>query len=138
MTHSYLLEKSIRPARIKHFVAVHHRHQVLRLAQINDIMRISWQHVHSFDLVPRHFPLQHRSLWIRHTPLLNEAMPLHHEKLLKLRMVPMLSLGDTWLRDIDRNLLRETLQQVHDLPQRRPVSNRTITVSSFLFFCYSV
>ena len=36
----YRFKKRIRLVRIKHLIAIHHRHQVLRLGKIDDIMRV--------------------------------------------------------------------------------------------------
>ena len=89
---------------VKHFVAVHHSHKVLGLAQINDVVRVAREHVDRLDPVPGDFPFQDLVGGVIEVPLLDEAVALDHDELLKLGVMPMLPFRDTGLRDIDRHL----------------------------------
>ena len=44
--------KSIWFIRIKDFVACHHCDKILGIAQIDDVMRPSRDHINGFDLIP--------------------------------------------------------------------------------------
>ena len=81
--------------RVKNFVAGHHRHQILGIAQVDDVVRPAGDHVDRFDLLPRHFEL-HRLAGVD-VALLDEAMTVHHDELFPLAVVPVLALGDARL-----------------------------------------
>ena len=52
ITHLYRLKEGIRPLRVENFIAGHHRHQVFRLAQVDDIMRPARNHMYRLNLIP--------------------------------------------------------------------------------------
>ena len=130
------LKESIRPPRIKHLIAIHHRHQILRLRKIDDIVRVPGQHMHCLNLVTGNLPLQHLPLRIIQIPLLNQSVTFHHNKLLKLGIVPMLPLRNPRLRDIEGHLpagkgmhqLRKASSIIHiHLQRERHLRSRQIT-----------
>ncbi len=96
------LPKSIRSLWIKHLVACHHRHQIFRLRQINNVVCPSGDHVDRFDLLSRNLELNHLSSVS--VPLLDQAMAGNDDKQLPLGVVPVLSFGDARLADVDRYL----------------------------------
>ena len=51
----YLLEKSIRPVRIKDLVAGHDSNKVFRIRQIDNVMCPAGDHVNCFDLIAGYF-----------------------------------------------------------------------------------
>ena len=54
---SNLLVKGVRVVRVKNLVAGHHRHQIFRLRQIDDIVSPAGNHVDSLNFVPGNFKL---------------------------------------------------------------------------------
>ncbi len=65
-------------------------------------MRIAWEHVDALDVVTIYFKLNH--LITTQLALLNQSMTSHYNEELPLGVMPVLSLCNSWLRDIDRNL----------------------------------
>ena len=55
-------------------------------------MRKARQHMHGLNLITRDLPLQHLAIRVIQVPLLNQSVTLHHNKLLKLGVVPVLTL----------------------------------------------
>ena len=51
----YWIKESIRFIWVEDLVAVHHRDKFLGVAEVDDIMRIAWEHVHDLDVVTRDF-----------------------------------------------------------------------------------
>ena len=87
---------------IKRLVCPHNRHQILRVAQVDDVMGVSGQHVDGLDLLAGHLKLDHL---IRANPtLLDKAMAGHHDKELPLGIVPVLALGDAGLGNVHGEL----------------------------------
>ena len=50
--------------------------------------------------------------------LLDQSVTMHHDKLLPLRVMPMLALRDAWLTDVDADL--PTVLRVHQLRESSP------------------
>ena len=88
--------------RIKDLVAGHDRHQILRVAQVDDIVRPAGDHVDALDLFPADLEL-HRFAGID-VALLDQPVAVHHDELLPLAVVPVLALGDAGLADVDAHL----------------------------------
>ena len=84
--------------RIKRLIRPHDRHQILRIAQVDDIVGIAGQHMDGLYLVAGNLKLDH--LIRADFALLNEAVAGHHNKELPLGVVPVLALGDAGLRDV--------------------------------------
>ena len=89
---------------IKHLVAIHHRHEILRFRKVDDVVRISRKHVDGFNLVPGDLPFQNLTFRIIEVPLLDEAVALDHDELLEFGVVLMLPFRDAGLRDVDGHL----------------------------------
>ena len=47
---------SIRFIGIEDLVAVHHRHEILRVGKIDDVVGVAWEHVNGLDVVAINFP----------------------------------------------------------------------------------
>ena len=88
--------------RVKDLVAGHDRHQILRVAQVDNVVRPAGDHVDALDLFPADLKL-HRFAG-RDVTLLNQPVAVHHDELLPLAVVPVLALGDAGLADIDAHL----------------------------------
>ena len=99
-----LLKESIWFAGVEDFIAVHYCYKIFGIAQINDVVRISRKHVNCLHLIATHFPFQHLALRVVQVSLLDEAMTFHHDELLELRIVPVLTLSNTRLTDINGHL----------------------------------
>ena len=90
--------------RIKDFIAIHHRDEVLRVGEVDDVVRIAGQHVDALDIVTRDFKFNHLALGVVQVALLDEAVATDHDEKLPLGVVPVLSLGDARLADVDAHL----------------------------------
>ena len=49
-----LVEIGIRSIRVEHFIAVHHRHEVLGVGKVDDVVGIAWEHDDGLYLVATH------------------------------------------------------------------------------------
>ena len=99
--------------RIKDLVAIHHRDEVLRVGEVDDVVRIAREHVDALDVVARDFKLDDLAFRVVEVALLDEAVATDHDEELPLGVVPVLSLGDAWLADVDAHLA--TIQGMHQL-----------------------
>lgn len=99
---------------VKHLIAIHHSNEILCIREINDVMRIAREHMHTLDIVPRYLKLN--DLISANLALLDQSMPSNHNKELPLRVVPVLTLGNPGLRDVDRDLT--AVQRMHQLRKR--------------------
>ena len=72
---SYGFEESVGMILVKWLVRPHERHKVLGLREVDDVVRISRQHVDSLQTVARHFEFQY--IVCPYLSLLNESMPRH-------------------------------------------------------------
>ena len=96
------LAKRIRSRLVKHLVRPHQRHEILRLAEVDDVVRVPRQHVHRLDVVATRLKLPDL---IRADPaFLNQRTAGHHDEKLPLAVVPVLALGDPRLADVHREL----------------------------------
>ena len=84
---------------IKRFIRPHYSHQILSVAQVDDIMSVAArQHVDGLDLVARDLELDH--LIGADLAFLNKAMPRYHNEEFLLGVVPVLPLDDTGLGNV--------------------------------------
>lgn len=90
--------------RIKDLVTIHHRDEVLRFGEVDDVVRIARQHVDALDVVARDLELDHLPFGVVQVALLDEAVATDHDEELPLGVVPVLSLGDARLADVDTHL----------------------------------
>ena len=98
----YWFEVCIGLVGVEDLVAVHHRDEVFRVAEVDDVVGIARQHVYALDVVASHLELN--DLIGAKLTLLDEAVTAHHNEELPLGVVPMLALGNARLGNINRNL----------------------------------
>ena len=103
--------------RVENLVTGHHRHQIFRFRQVDDIVSPAGNHVDSLDLVPGNLKF-HRFPGVD-VPLLNQAMTGDHNEQLPLGVVPVLPLGDAWTADVDAHLT--AIGGVHQFRERATV-----------------
>ena len=84
----HLLKVSVRLPGIKNLIIVHHRNQILRLAQIDNIMGIPRPHMNTLNLIPANLKLNH--LIGTQLAFLNQSMTAYHNKEFPLSIMPML------------------------------------------------
>ena len=109
----YWIEERIRVRRIEHFIAIHHRDEVLCFGEVNDVVRIPRKHVDALDIVARDLEFNHLAFWVVEVALLDEAVATDHDEELPLGVVPVLSLGNARLADVDAHLA--TIQGMNQL-----------------------
>lgn len=88
--------------RVENLVAGHHRHQIFRFRQVDDVVGPAGNHVDGLDLVTGNFKL-YRFAGVD-VPLLNQSVTSHHNEQLPLGVVPVLPLGDARAADVDAHL----------------------------------
>ena len=72
------VEEGIWFVRIEHLVAVHHCHQILGVAEVDDVVRITRKHVHRLDVVAAHLKLDN---FVRaFLALLNQPATFHDDE----------------------------------------------------------
>ena len=98
----HLLKECIRVGRVELLVCPHQGDEVLGLAQIDDVVGVPRQHVDGLGLVAGHLKFQH--LAAADAALLNQTVARNHDEKLPLRVVPVLTLCDAGLRDVDAEL----------------------------------
>ena len=135
---SDLFEECIRSILIQHFRCPHDCNKILRIAQVDDIVRPARFHPYALDMVTGYFILL--DLIILQIPHLDKTMTLNNDKYLVLAVVPVLALGNAWLRNVDAYLpavgcphqLRETaaIIAVHLVVEDRIILLETITLPS--------
>ena len=88
--------------RVENLVASHHRHQILRFRQVDDVVGPAVNHVDGLHLIAGNFKL-HRLAGVD-VPLLNQSVTCNHDEQLPLGVVPVLPLGDARTADVDGHL----------------------------------
>ena len=102
---------------VEELVAIHDRNQVLRLAEIDDIMGMAGQHVNALDIITGYLKLND---FIRSQfAFLNQAMSGNDDEELPLGIMPMLAFGDAGFGDIDADLT--TIQCMHQFRETAAV-----------------
>lgn len=104
-------------SRIKDLIACHHRHKVFRLTQVDDIMCPARNHIDCFNLIPGN--LKRNLLACIDISLFDQPMSMHHNELFPFAVVPVLSLCNTWLGNINRHL--STIHRMYKLCKRTSV-----------------
>ena len=67
----YRVKERIWVRRIKDLIAIHHRDQVLRVGEVDDVVRIPREHVDALDIVARDFKLDHLAFRVVEVALLD-------------------------------------------------------------------
>ena len=104
---------------IEDFVAVHDGHEVFGLGEVDDVVGVAREHVDRLDSVAGDFPFQDLAGGVIEVPLLDEAVALDHDELLEFGVVPMLSLRNARLGNVNRHLAG--VQGVNKLGERATV-----------------
>ncbi len=92
---SHLLKERIRSPRIKNLITGHHRNQILRLTEVNNVVGPARNHVDGLYLISGNLKLHHLSGV--DVTLLNQTVTGNYDKELPLGVVPMLALCDARL-----------------------------------------
>ena len=87
---------------IELFVCPHERNEGLGIAQVDDIVRETRQHMDGLDLVARNLELPH--LVAVDAPFLDEPVTRNDDEELPLAVMPMLPLRDVGLGDVHTKL----------------------------------
>ena len=103
--------------RVEDLVAGHHRHQILCLRQVDDVVGPAGNHVDRLNFVPGNLKL-HRFSGVD-VPFLNQAVPSHHDEQFPLGVVPVLPLRDARAADVDAHL--SAIGGVYQLGERTTV-----------------
>ena len=98
----HFFRKRIRMISIKYLITNHHRHQILCLRQINNIMGPTRNHINCFYFLSTDFKLNHLSGI--NIPLLYESVSRSNDKHLSLTIMPVLSFRNTGSTDIHTDL----------------------------------
>ena len=114
---------------IKGLIGPHHRHQILGVAEVDDVVGVSWQHMDGLNLLPAHIMSKdgiRLSVRVRsHLPFLDTGMTGHDDEEFPFGVVPVLALGDARLADIDRYLAAggclDQLRKGTPQNRRRPI-----------------
>ena len=90
------------PVRIEYLVAIHDGDEVFGVGEVDDVVGVAGEHNDTLDFVTTHLVVEDfvRALLAE----LDEAVARNDDKLFPLGVVPMLTLGDTRLRDVDAYL----------------------------------
>ena len=99
-----LFEEGVGLVGIENLVAVHDGNEVFGVTEVDDVMCVTWEHVDGLDVVAVDFPFENFAFGVIEVPLLNEAVAFDDNELLELRVVPVLTLGDARLRNVDAHL----------------------------------
>ena len=90
------------PVRIEYLVAVHDGNEVFGVGEVDDVVGVAGEHDDGLDFVTTNFIVQH--FVCSFLAELDEAVARDDDELFPLGVVPMFTLGDTWLRDVDAYL----------------------------------
>lgn len=117
------------PVRIEYLVAVHDGDEVFGVGEVDDVVGIAGKHDDGLDFVTTHLIVEDfvRALLAE----LDEAVARDDDELFPLGVVPMLSLGDTWLRDVDAYL--SAVEGVDEFGERTALVNIHLQVEDGLF-----
>ena len=87
--------------RIENFVAIHDRHKVFGLGEVDNVVSIAREHVDALDIVTGDFKFDDLAFGIVKIAFLDKAMASNHNEELPLGIMPVLTFGDAWLGDIN-------------------------------------
>lgn len=117
------------PVRIENLVAVHDGDEVFGVGEVDDVVGVAGEHDDGLDFVTTNFIVQH--FVCAFLAELDEAVARDDDELFPLGVVPMLSLGDTWLRDVDAYL--SAVEGVDEFGERTALVNIHLQVEDGLF-----
>lgn len=82
-------QEGIRIIGVKHFIAVHHRNQIISFGEVDNVVGVAGEHMDDLNVISKDLPFQHLAFRIIEVTLQDEAVAFHYNKLLKLGVVPM-------------------------------------------------
>ena len=103
--------------RIERFVGPHEGHQFFGVRKVDDVVGVSGDHFHHFDLLAADLEVDHLVRPDLTQP--DQTVTTHHHKFFILGVMPMLSLGYARLRDVHRELA--SIRRADDLSEAPPV-----------------
>ena len=107
-------------AGIKALVCPHHSHQILCLGQIDDVMGIAREHMDCLNVLTGRLELYY--LVIPNFSLLNQPMTRYYDEKFPLGVMPVLTLSNTRLCDIDGDLTAGVcFQKLRKAPSLIPI-----------------
>lgn len=98
----YFVKVGVGPVRIEYLVAVHDGDEVFGVGEVDDIVGIAGKHDDGLDFVTTHLVVE--DFVGAFLAELDEAVARDDDELFPLGVVPMLTFGDTRLRDVDAYL----------------------------------
>ena len=90
------------PIRIEYLVAVHDGDEVFGVGEVDDVVGVTGEHDDTLDFVTTHLVVE--DFVGAFLAELDETVARNDDKLFPLGVMPMLSLGDTGLGDVDAHL----------------------------------
>lgn len=126
----YWIEIGIGLIGIKDFVAVHYCYKVFGVGEVDDVVGVAGEHDDTLDFVTTHLVVE--DFIGAFLAELDEAVARDDDKLFPLGVVPMLTFGDTRLRDVDAYLA--TVEGVDEFGERTTLVNIHLQVEDGLFF----
>ena len=87
---------------VKQLVRPHDRDKIFGIGQVDNIVRITGQHVHGFDFFAAH--LEFHDLVGANLAFLNQGAAAHDDEEFPLAVVPMFALGDSRLGNVHAEL----------------------------------
>lgn len=96
----YFIEESIWLFRIENFIGVHHCYEIIRIAQVNNVVSVAREHNDALDFISTYLIIE--DFTGSFLAKLNQTMTRNNDELLPLGVVPVFALGYSRLRDIRR------------------------------------
>ena len=118
------------PVRIEYLVAVHDGDEVFGVGEVDDVVGVTGEHDDTLDFVTTHLVVEDfvRALLAE----LDEAVARDDDELFPLGVVPMLTLGDTGLGDVDAHL--SAVEGVDEFGERTTLVNIHFQIEDSFFF----
>lgn len=118
------------PVRIEYLVAVHDGDEVFGVGEVDDVVGVTGEHDDGLDFVATNFIVQH--FVGTFLAELDEAVARDDDELFPLGVVPMLTFGDTRLRDVNAHL--SAVEGVDEFGERTTLVNIHLQVEDSFFF----
>lgn len=117
------------PVRIENLVAVHDGDEVFGVGEVDDVVGVTGEHDDGLDFVTTHLVVE--DFVGAFLAELDEAVARNDDELFPFGVMPMLSLGDTWLRDVNAHL--SAVEGVDEFGERTTLVNIHLQVEDGLF-----
>ena len=82
---------------VEELVGIHDGDEVVGVGQVDDVVRISREHMDGLDVIAADLPFEYARFRVVQIALLNESVAGDDDEELPFGVVPMLALGDTGL-----------------------------------------